>query len=160
MKNIILIFALSILTSCTSENLYVKSSNNEQIIKFTIYPTGTFRESYYFTLNSNGELVTEKGTRVTDDVTEYPFLETCDESSTKELTVAETNTVFQLANEIYDGNCISADSVAKDSWDVQIFYKGKVVRQNWHEVSLEVKKLMDIFIELSPIEVDFHDGWA
>ena len=160
MNKIILLFILCILTGCSgggSNN--ISMSSNEQI-KVAIYPTGTLSESYCFVLNTDGELIVEKGTRQGDDITQNPFIKDSKETKKKKLSSSEISEIVDIANEIYKTNYRGINEMIDDSWEIQILYQKKVVRQDyWHNISPEVKEFIDEFIKISPIVVDLH-GWS
>ena len=134
----------------------------DEQIKIAIYPTGMRSETYYFVLNVDGELSVEEGTRVGDDITQNPFIikDSGYKSEKKQLTTSENDVIIDLVSKVYEGGFGISDIEIEDSWDIQILYKGKVVKQNyWHNVSPEVKEVVDKFINISPIKVELR-GFA
>ena len=163
MKNIILALILSLFTGCSGGTSSMESLINEQI-KVAIYPTGGLSETYYFVLNAGGELTVEEGTRVGDDMTQGPFIIKDGiydyRSEKKQLLPSEISEIIDLASRAYESDSGVSDVVVDDSWDVQILYEGKIIKQNyWHDISPQVKELVDEFIKISPIEVDLR-GFA
>ena len=134
---------------------------NEQI-KIAIYPTGMRSETYYFVLNADGGLIVEKGTRVADDITQSPFIikDSVYDYGTeqKQLSFSEISVIIDLASKVYEGDFNTEDRIIRDSWEVQILYKNKVIKQNyWVDIAPEVKELVDEFINVSPIEVNLRE---
>jgi len=146
-------------TGCSKEGFNVDSKDTSQVI-FAIFPTGTLSESYCFTVNADGELTIEKGTRNGRDIAESSFIEKCEASKHIQLAQSDINIIFDLVGKIYASDFDTGDAVLKDSWEVQILYKDKIIKQNyWGDSSPEMKELVDAFIIISPIEVDLH-GWS
>ena len=160
MNGIILAIMLGLFTSCSGG---ISNVDNEQI-RIAIYPSGGLSETYYFVLNTDGELIVEEGTRVGDDLTKNPFIikdGIYDYKSTeKQLSSSEINAIIDLANKAYESDFDESDVIVMDSWDVQILYKGKVIKQNYYYgISPQIKALVDEFIKISPIEVELR-GFA
>ena len=160
MKNIIYVLILCILTGCSkgvSDNM---STSSYEQIKCAIYPTGTFSESYCFILNTDGELIAEKGIREGDDIIQNPFIKDVEETKKKKLSFSEIEKIKDLADEIYKNDYSFVNqTISDDNWEIQIFYQQKVVRQDYWEGMSEVKKLIDEIINISPVDVDLH-GWS
>ncbi len=160
MNSIIIAIMLGLFTSCSGG---ISNVDNEQI-RIAIYPSGGLSETYYFVLNTDGELIVEEGTRVGDDLTQNPFI-TKDgiydyKSAEKQLSSSEINAIIDLANKAYESDFDESDVIVMDSWDVQILYKGKVIKQNYYYgISPQIKALVDEFIKISPIEVELR-GFA
>ena len=164
MNSVLLTLLVSILMGCSLGGMDVKTNNIEQI-RIAIYPSsGGLSDTYYFVINSQNELLVEAGTRTGDDLSKTPFINNNGtygfKSDSKQLTSAEVNNIFDLANKIFECDFTTDNEMVEDSWYIQILYKGNVVKQNyWGEISSETKELIDEFIKLSPIEVDLH-GWS
>jgi len=158
MKNIVLIIILGLIAGCSGGS-YIESKDNKEII-IAIYPTGTTSETYYFSLNANSEFIAEKGTRVENDITHIPFFKYIDKSEKIFLSSSEFSNIIDLVNKAYECDLGINESIVDDSWDVQILYKNKIIKQNyWFDIPPQIKDLVDTFINVSPIEVDLH-GWA
>lgn len=162
MNSIVLTLILSLFVGCSGGVSNMELKDNEQI-KIAIYPSsGGLSETYYFVLNADGELTVEEGTRVGDDMTQSPFIIKdrfyAYKSEKKQLSSSEIGVIADLANKVYECGFGISDELIHDSWDVQILYKGKVIKQNyWHEISPQVKELVDEFIKISPIKVDLRE---
>lgn len=160
MNKIIWALILSILVGYSGGVSNNMSTSTDEQIKVAIYPTGTLSESYCFVLNTDGELIAEKGTRKGDDIIQDSFIKDVRETKKKKLLSFEVKKIIDVADEVFKNDCKTDDKMIKDSWEVQIFYNGKVIKQNyWHDISPQVKELVDEFINISPIDVDLH-GWS
>ena len=155
MNSIILALMLGLFTSCSGG---ISNVDNEQI-RLALYPSsGGLSETYYFVLNTDGKLTAEEGTRVGDDMTQSPFIIKDGiydyKSAEKQLSSSEINVIIDLVNKTYESDFDESDVIVMDSWDVQILYKGKIIKQNYYlGNSPQVKELVDEFIKMSPIEL-------
>lgn len=129
--------------------------NTPQEIELAIYPTAIAEESYYFKLTDNGELLVKKGERISDNLTNNPFIGVIDISDKKNISTNEVASIFFDVKNICDKR-YSQDSLMTDTWYIQILYNKKMVGQNYPELSSDVKMLVDKFIEISPIHVNIH----
>ena len=157
MNSIILALMLGLFTSCSGG---ISNVDNEQI-RIALYPSGGLSETYYFVLNTDGKLTAEEGTRVGDDMTQSPFIIKDGiydyKSAKKQLSSSEINVIIDLVNKAYESDFEESDVIVMDSWDVQILYKGKIIKQNYYlGNSPQVKELVDEFIKMSPIEVELR----
>ena len=158
MNSIILALMLGLFTSCSGG---ISNVDNEQI-RLALYPSsGGLSETYYFVLNTDGKLTAEEGTRVGDDMTQSPFIIKDGiydyKSAEKQLSSSEINVIIDLVNKTYESDFDESDVIVMDSWDVQILYKGKIIKQNYYlGNSPQVKELVDEFIKMSPIEVELR----
>lgn len=158
MNSIILALMLGLFTSCSGG---ISNVDNEQI-RLALYPSsGGLSETYYFVLNTDGKLTAEEGTRVGDDMTQSPFIIKDGiydyKSAEKQLSSSEINVIIDLVNKAYESDFDESDVIVMDSWDVQILYKGKIIKQNYYlGNSPQVKELVDEFIKMSPIEVELR----
>ena len=157
-NSIILALMLGLFTSCSGG---ISNVDNEQI-RLALYPSsGGLSETYYFVLNTDGKLTAEEGTRVGDDMTQSPFIIKDGiydyKSAEKQLSSSEINVIIDLVNKAYESDFDESDVIVMDSWDVQILYKGKIIKQNYYlGNSPQVKELVDEFIKMSPIEVELR----
>lgn len=158
MNSIILALMLGLFTSCSGG---ISNVDNEQI-RLALYPSsGGLSETYYFVLNTDGKLTAEEGTRVGDDMTQSPFIIKDGiydyKSAEKQLSSSEINVIIDLVDKAYESDFDESDVIVMDSWDVQILYKGKIIKQNYYlGNSPQVKELVDEFIKMSPIEVELR----
>jgi len=137
----------------------LKQDTND-IMQFTIYPTGTSEETYYFVLNQDGILKCSVGSRKNDNIKQRDYLIRTVDSAEILLDEHNMQVLIDVANQLEISGFNEEKRVVKDSWDVAFLYKGKFYEMNWHMNNSEIlRKLADIIIELSPIPVDLHD-WA
>ena len=138
----------------------INVANDDNIVQVAIYPTGKLEETYYFLLNiDDATLFVENGTRNSNDITQYPFMKSVTLSKKKQLTSMDVTFILNLVNKINEKNNIK-HKVVKDSWDIQIYYKDKIIVQNcFIDTPHQISELLDKLIIISPIEVDLH-GWS
>ncbi len=135
-------------------------SNSDILMRATIYPVGTGDETYCFTLNQSNELTVEKGTRRhIDEFIKYnSYIKEIVASENITLSDSEASELINIADKTTD--MTSGNKVSVDTWEVQLMYKGKVIKHDYDiDIPPELRELIDKFIEISPIEVDIH-GWA
>ena len=141
-----------------ARNQLKQNANN--LMQFSIYPTGTSDETYYFALNQNGILKCAVGSRKNNNINQRDFLKHTVDSSEKQLDEQEVQTLIKFADALEATRFDKEKRIVKDSWDIAFSYKGRVYEMNWHiNDSEELRKLTGTFISLSPISVDLH-GWA
>ena len=134
-------------------------------IKVAIFPSSGGRsETYLFELNTNGELVAEYGTRNEDDITQKTYIVKDSvyayKTEQKLLSSSNISKITDLANKVYEGKYSTNDVMVEDSWEVQMFYNGRVIKQDyWSNISPQLKELVDEVINVSPIDVDLHE-WS
>jgi len=128
-------------------------------------------------LKNDGELLVKLETRIGDDISKNDFINKNGKydyiSETVSLSSEEIDEIFKLANKAFenyiDENAI-IEGILNDSWDVQILYDGKIIKQHYKQFEFPgmlikddyiplAKDLVDQFIFLSPIEVNLH-GWS
>ena len=105
-------------------------------------------------------MIVEKGERSGDDIFKKPFIQNPTVVEKKLLSEQDLNKIFGLTKRL----CLSSNSseyeIVKDSWDIQVFYKGKTIKQNCSSnISISMNELLNLMINVSPIEVDLH-GWS
>ena len=130
-------------------------------MRFAIFPTGTSRESYYFTLARDGVLKCAVGTRMSNSIEQPGFLEVIADYSEKKLEEPELQALADLAGKLEASGYASEKQFWTDSWDAAFLYNGKAYEMNYwsNDDWGEFKNLIDKIIELSPIPVILH-GWS
>lgn len=137
-----------------------KKQDTNDLMQLVIYPTGTADESYHFVLNKDGILKCSLGTRKNDNIETRDFLKRIVDSSENLLTEHNVQMLIDFANEFEASGYTEEKKIVKDSWNVAFLYNGKTYEMNWDINNSELlEKLVEKFIELSPIPVDLH-GWA
>ena len=104
------------------------------VLRVSIFPTGTTSESYYFELNSEGVLFGTVGVRASDDISEQPFLVGIDDSLTAELSTSDYNLLLNLCVELEESGFDFPKELWCDSWDVGLIYNGKVYETNYWSI--------------------------
>jgi len=135
---------------------YLRQETN-QIAKFSVFPTGTYEGSYYFTLNSEGFLICTLGLRAGDDISVRNFIREPEKTEKKKLSRTDFQRLIELANKLDASEYNWEKTVAVDSWDIAFVYNEKIYAMNydWDNNSPILPELVDVFIELSPIVINF-----
>lgn len=168
MKKMLAIIGIAFLILCISIVIFIKIPNNERI-KIAIYPSGVYNESYYFELTPSGKLIVENGVRTGDELTQVPFIQS--KYSNKKNIIFEyqkeiirlnsdmADKIYALVNEINQEKNITFSTSIIDNWNIQILYKGKLIKQNLYSENtlLQINELVNELISVSPIEVDLHE---
>jgi len=109
-------------------------------------------------LNKDGILKCSVGTRKNDNINQRNFLKNTVDSSENLLSEHDIQMLIDFANEFEASGYTEKKKIVKDSWNVAFLYKGKIYEMNWHINNSELlEKLVEKFVELSPISVDLHD---
>jgi len=137
------------------------TQNNDSIMKFAIYHTGSTSGTYYFTLDKNGVLKVEFGTRKKYEIKSIKqsnFMEEIRDSAEKTLTEKELQTLMDLANEVDFLNYDLKKHIVFGGNYIVFLYKGRI-HEAHHSVdtdSIAFTNLIDIFIELSPLPIKLN----
>lgn len=144
--------------------------NISKQIRIAIYPSsGGYAETYYFRLSSSRKLLTEKGERKGNDLTEKQFIQNKNpyknnesivfdfQSEYKYLSNEMVEKIYSIVDEIYKKECVDDVEKRYDSWTVQILYKGRTIKQDYFDNDIpQIGELIDELISLSPIYVDLR----
>jgi len=149
------------LTGCFGGSLM--ETKGEEQIKIAIHPTSGYSDVFYFVLSPCGELTVQLGTAFYDEelgaivsIDENPFLRVSERRGVTQLSLSELEMIYGLADSIYEGDYGVSDFFRSvdGGWYVQMQYKGKITTQElFYEISPDVKAIVDVFVELSPIDV-------
>lgn len=171
-KKLSIIVGIVIFILCFSIFSFVNYEYNETI-KIAIYPEGMYSESYYFELTPTGNILVEKGARTCDELTQSPFIQSENPYKGKKNMMFEyekekthiaadiTKKIYALVNDIYKEENIITFKSLTDGWDIQILYKGNLIKQNLDtEYTLpQINELVNVLELISPVEVDLR-GFA
>lgn len=155
---IILIIIYNFINKLNINNNNIKTNNN---IIIAIYPTGTYDETYYFDINTDGKLTALFGTRKTDNISSKHFIS--DISNVKEKVIylhqKDIVQILKLLVEIENSKDLLNYKIYYDSWDIAIYYNQKSYKINYYTDNIYVKELINLIVNISPIQVDLH-GWS
>lgn len=133
-------------------------SSDKTII--SIYPTGSYNETYYFEIDSGKTLKAMCGTRNHERIELEKFLDknSVKSSETIKLEPQDYQQLISLLDKIESDNSIEYNYYT-DSWDISIFYNGKCYVTNEPTENENINNLERFIIDISPIDIDLH-GWA
>lgn len=142
----------------TAYRINVPVSSDKTII--SIYPTGSYNETYYFEIDSDKTLKAMCGTRNHERIELENFLDenSVKSSETISLEPQDYQQLISLLDKIEADNSVEYKYYT-DSWDISIFYNGKSYVTNEPTENENIKNLKKLIIDLSPINIDLH-GWA
>ena len=131
--------------------------NTSHIMRFAIYPTGS-DQTYYFTLDKDGVLKVEFGTRKKHDIKSIKrlnFMEEVRESSEKKLTEDELQNLMELANAVDFLNYNLKKHIVYGGNYIVFLYNGRIheAHDAFDRDSIAFTALTEKFIELSPIQI-------
>lgn len=167
-KKTLIIIGIVFLLLCGSVFVFMKFEYNEKI-KIAIYPEGMYNESYCFELTPTGKLLVEKGVRKGDELTQRSFIQSENpniknvifEYQKEDIRISNdaTNKIYSCINEIYEEENIVDLKQLMDIWNIQILYRGKLIKQNLHteDTLPQINDLVYELIAISPIKIDLHD---
>ncbi|MBE7020748.1 MAG: hypothetical protein E7411_04865 [Ruminococcaceae bacterium] len=142
---------------------YVIFNARKDIIQFAIVPPREYSECYYYRVNDKGVLFCEVGTHVTGAiitdknfiVKKYDFPYSKYQYKEKKLTKMEFDTLKEYLSQLRMNDYVSDYSTIDDSWELQILYDDKFIKQWYTEpIYSELGVLRDFFIKISPFHVN------
>ncbi len=145
--------------------IWTNEGESDTQIKVAIFPSsGGCSETYLFEFDSTGKLIAEHGTRNEERITPDTYILKDDiyahKTGEKLLSSSEFSKIVNLADAAYKETYDTPNSFVEDSWIIQIFYNGKIIKQDyWNGISPQVKEFSAKVIQASPIGVNLH-GWS
>lgn len=130
-------------------------------IIIAIYPSDTNSETYYFNINMDGKLTVLLGTRKTDNISSKHFINNTSVIEEKVMNLQQKDIVqiLKLLKEIENNKDSLNYKIICDSWDVAIYYNQQSYKINYYTDNAQVKELVNLIIDISPIQIDLH-GWS
>jgi len=131
------------------------------VMKFALYSTGTSDGTHYFELDKSGILKFEYGTskgNAGKNIRYRNFMEEVRESSDRKLSEEELQTIMDLANAVDFLNYNLKKHIVYGGNYVVFWYKGRV-HEGHYDVdrdSIAFTNLMEKFIELSPVPITWY----
>ncbi len=165
-KKVIIFFVVPIAV-IMSVIVYLRISNEKSVSdsnKTTVAfcPTGTYSETYYFEINTKENTLNAFfGTRNSDNIKSRHFLSSMSDKvhKTVNLEPKATGQMIHLLEEIENNKNLPEYCYSTDSWDILIYYNNHSYKLNYYTDNDTVKKLINLIIDISPIDVDLH-GFA
>lgn len=140
------------------ENKILLNKNDEKIIQMSVHPAGSYDETYLLTLYSGGRFEVSYGKSNSNSMLNNNYFTAYDTKSVF-LQRSDVESIVACADKITDTDLIPKDWIL-DGWEIFILYNQVQYEFNLNQYSSEhIEKLVNLLIELSPLQIDLH-GWA
>lgn len=162
MKCLILLIVL-LLTGCNEGRIVESENIANNPLSMVMYPSGTTSSSYYFVYLPEKELRVQKGIRDThDDITQSPFILKVEKDKKQKLSQSRITQIDVLIKEIFENDDM-LNNEKTEYWDdgcvVQLLYDNKKIEQDYNHIkNPQIKELVDILVESSPVKVSLSQG--
>jgi hypothetical protein len=139
----------------------IDEKGSEELLRFSIFPSSTYAETYLVKIYKNGKLEVVFGERACNDITSDKYMsDKISESRTIMLTEETIDEIQELTEKIAEDYRNENSTEAEDGWNVSLCIGQNVYSYEINSYDSEsAAKLIGLIRKLTPITFSLH-GWA